>query len=72
MSTATPLASCRCCGATYDRAAWLRLPLVGHADLEEDGDGRCEMRNCADCPCRTTLAVDVLVLAAGATVAEAA
>ena len=44
------------CGRTHDAAGWAALPLVGHMDLDADGDARVELRNCV---CRSTLAIDL-------------
>ena len=51
---------CTVCGASYDAAAWLALPFVG-VQMTYADDGvtivpSCELRNC---PCRTTLGVEV-------------
>lgn len=39
-------------------SVWPTLALCGRMDLEEDGDQRLELRNCADC--HSTIAVEVM------------
>jgi hypothetical protein len=50
--------TCRCCNTAYSLAAFAALPLVGHADLHEDGDGALVLANCT-CPRRSTLGYDL-------------
>lgn len=50
----------RCgCGRTHDEASWAALPLVGHMDLDEDGDQRLLLKNC---PCGSTLSRELPAL----------
>lgn len=47
------LKTCRCCGAKYTHADWLRLPMLSVSEVTEDGVVELhDMRNCA---CGSTL-----------------
>lgn len=45
---------CQCCGRTYDERSWAALPRIG--EPYDDGYVVLELRNC---PCRSTLAVEL-------------
>ncbi len=46
---------CACCAASYDRDAWSLMPLLRRHRMDDD-EPTLEYRNC---PCGSTLAVDV-------------
>lgn len=45
---------CRCCGRSYDEAAWSWLDVVGYQELTDETDA--EIRNCE---CLSSIAVEV-------------
>jgi hypothetical protein len=57
------IARCHCCKTDIDAATWAAMPLVGHMDLDEDGDGRVELRNH---PCGSTLGAELPAIARAA------
>jgi hypothetical protein len=50
----------RCgCGRVYTAATWKKLPYVGVIDVPEDATGPHLITELRNCPCRSTIAIDI-------------